>query len=482
MQQLGSLLRDRQVDLDEVLAKLVEALQRHFDAERATIYLVDHAARELVSRAAYLPEIAEIRLRLGEGIAGWVGARGESIRLGETRTDARFSRRIDATTGYDTRSMLCVPVRDADHVIVAVVQVLNRREGEFAEHHLADLQQVAEQLARLLDDTSLRSQLRPDHERPLSFRFNFIVGASAGMHAVYERVERCAATEATVLVRGETGTGKELIARAVHFNSPRRDRPLVKVDCAALPEQLIENELFGHEKGAYTGADQAAPGKVEAAEGGTLFLDEIGELSMATQGKLLRLLQDRTYLRVGGSTPRRANVRFVAATHRPLETLVEEGAFRSDLYYRLRVVEIGMPPLRERGHADLERLIDHFLFEHSRSHRRRGLELTAEARAALHGYSWPGNVRELEHAMESAVVLSPGQRITPDLFPFRQATRSLQRAEALGADAFVSPLRPLREVEEAYVRHVLELCDGNRSEAARRLGNGRNTQHRKLNG
>jgi len=478
MDELGALLHDRQVDLDEVLGKMVEALQAHFRADRATIYLVDHAARELVSRAASLPEISEIRLRLGEGIAGWVGARGESIVLGETRTDARFSRRIDASTGYLTRSMLCVPVRDADHTIVAVVQVLNRHEGEFSNAHLRDLQGIARSLARLLDGTSLRSQLRADHEQPLAFRFNFIVGASAQMREVYQRVERCATTEATVLVRGETGTGKELIARAVHFNSPRRDKPLVKVDCAALPEQLIENELFGHEKGAYTGADQRSEGKVAAADGGTLFLDEIGELSLPVQGKLLRLLQDRTYLRVGGRRPVAAHVRFVAATHRPLEELVEKGQFRSDLYYRLRVVEIRMPPLRDRGHADLERLIDHFLFEHARTHHRQGLTLSAEARAALHGYAWPGNVRELVHCLESAVVLCPGRVITPDLFPFRQLP--LREGPSLPGDAFVSPVRPLRDVERAYVRHVLELCDGNRSEAARRLGIGRNTLLRKI--
>jgi len=478
MNKLGSLLRDRQVDLDEVLAEMVEALQEHFAADRATIYLVDHAARELVSRAAYLPEISEIRLRLGEGIAGWVGARGESIVLGETRSDARFSRRIDASTGYETRSMLCVPVRDADHTIVAVVQVLNRQEGEFSEADLSELQEVARSLARLLDDTSLRSQLRADHEQPLAFRFNFIVGASAGMRAVYQRVERCADTDATVLIRGETGTGKELIARAVHFNSRRRDKPLVKVDCAALPENLIENELFGHERGAYTGADQRSDGKVAAAQGGTLFLDEIGELSLPTQGKLLRLLQDRTYLRVGGRTPQQANVRFVAATHRPLEEQVEAGQFRSDLYYRLRVVEIRMPPLRDRGHADLERLIDHFLFEHCRTHRRQGLSLTPEARAALHGYPWPGNVRELVHCLESAVVLCPGERITPDLFPFRQGAAVPQAPQA--PDHFMTPVRPLREVERAYVRHVLELCEGNRSEAARQLGIGRNTLLRKI--
>ena len=472
-------LRDRQVDLDAVLTELVGALQRHFDAERATVYLVDHAARELVSRAAYLPEIAEIRLKLGEGIAGWVGAKGEAIRVGATREDHRFSRRIDAATGFTTRSMLCAPVRDADRTIVAVVQVLNRRGGDFEPAHLADLERVSEQLARLLDATSLRSQLRADADKPLAFRFNFIVGASSAMTAVYQRLERAAATEATVLVRGETGTGKELIARAIHFNSRRRERALVKVDCAALPEALIENELFGHERGAYTGADTAADGKVHAADGGTLFLDEIGELSLAVQGKLLRLLQERSYLRVGGREPRQADVRFVAATHQPLEARVAAGQFRADLYYRLRVVELELPPLRQRGHVDLDRLVDHFLFEHGRTHGRPGMELTPDARAALHAYPWPGNVRELEHALEAAVVLCPSRRIDVDQLPLRG--RAAPPPDRL-PNAFVSDLVPLADLERSYVRYALAACGGNRSEAARRLGIGRNTLTRKLDG
>ncbi|MEZ4236035.1 MAG: sigma 54-interacting transcriptional regulator [Myxococcota bacterium] len=462
-------------DLDQVLADVVDRLARRFDADRATVYLVDHAARELVSRAAHLPEIAEIRLRLGEGVAGWVGQRGEPIRIGERDADERWTGRIDAATGYSTRSMLCVPIRGEADAIVGVVQVLNRHGGDFTHRELRDLEQVARHLAEMLDESSLRGQLRPDADKPLSFRFNFIVGESAAMVDVYERIERAAGTDATVLLRGETGTGKELFARAVHFNSPRRGAPLVKVDCAALPESLVENELFGHERGAFTGADREAHGKVAAANGGTLFLDEIGELPLPAQGKLLRLLQDRVFVRVGGTEPRPVNVRFVCATHRDLEQMVADGKFRDDLYWRLRVVDIEVPPLRRRGHVDLDRLVDHFLYEYARRHGR-DVRLSERARALIHAHPWPGNVRELEHCVESAVVLAPGPVIEAD----QLSLGGRRPPPELPEGAFVTAPRPLAEVERDYVRHVLALCDGSRTEAARRLGIGRNTLARKL--
>ncbi len=476
--ELWTLLRDRQVDLDHALLVLVRTLEDELEAERATIYVVDHASRELVSRAANLPEIREIRLRLGEGVAGWVAAKGETIRRGESSRDPRFSRRIDTATGYTTRSMLCCPVRDADPTIVAVLQVLNHRNADFSAGHERRLHILAEQVAELLDATSLRSQLRSDAETPLAFRFNFIVGESGAMQAVYDHVRRAAATEAMVLVRGETGTGKEIIARAIHFNSERRERPLVKVDCAALPENLIENELFGHERGAFTGADRSTDGRVAEAHGGTLFLDEIGKLSLPTQGKLLRLLQDRSYVKVGGTGAHTADLRFVAATHRPLEQMVEEGTFRADLFYRLAVVQIGMPPLRDRGHIDLDRLIDHFLYEHGRRHHRPGVRLSPEARSALHAHRWPGNVRELQHCLESAVVLSPGPLIDVASLPMHPRRAIHEVGEQ--AAGFHSEVVPLAELELAYVRYVLSLCEGNKSETARRLGIARNTLARKL--
>ncbi len=253
----------------------------------------------------------------------------------------------------------------------------------------------------------------------------------------------------------------------------------LKVDCAALPESLIENELFGHVRGAFTGADSNTEGKVAAADGGTLFLDEIGELSVAVQGKLLRLIQDREFLQVGGTVVKRVSVRFICATHVDLEEAVASGRLRADLYHRLRVVELAVPPLRDRGHVDLDRLVDHFLYEYTRRHGRADLRLTSAARAAMHSYSWPGNVRELERCIESAVVLAPDEGIPANALPIRGASTP-RRSHPVSSDAFVSAPDTLRRVELAYIRHVLALCQGNRSAAAKRLGIGRNTLARKL--
>ena len=483
LDEVRPLLAEQQLDLDDVLAAIVDEVARRFGADRATIYLLDRVRRELVSRAAHLPEITEIRLRLGEGVAGWVGQEGEPLLVHARDDDPRFTHRIDGLTGYRTRSTMCAPICAASspRSILGVLQVLNKQAGDFDTADLQALGDLAAELASLLDDTSLRAQLRPEHDKPLAFRFNFIVGESSPMQEVYDRIARAAATEAHVLIRGETGTGKTLFARAIHFNSKRREGPLVKVDCAALPGNLIENELFGHEKGAYTGADQTADGKVAAASGGTLFLDEIGELPLEVQGKLLRLMQERTYLRVGGTKTLSASVRFVCATQVDLEEAVRNGTFRADLYFRIRVVEVEVPPLRTRGHLDLDRLVDHFLYEFSRRHDRLGLGLSTEARAALHAWSWPGNVRELEHCIESAVILADGPEIAVEALPLKSVWphRAGDPAE-VEPTAFVTPVRPLREVERDYCRHVVQLCDGNQSLAAARLEIGRNTLARKL--
>ena len=473
LQQLLGDLADRPIDLEQVLRQIVDETTRRLHADRGTLYLVDHATRELVSRVAHLPEIAEIRLRVGEGIAGRVAAEGQAMRT--AADDPRQSRRVDAVTGYRTDSLLAVPLcRDA--VVVGVLQLLNHRDGAFRAEHEAALHRIADQVVTILDDTSLGSQLQPDNPRPLAFRFNQIVGESRSMRAIYEKLTRAADTSVTVLLRGETGTGKELIARAVHHNSPRRHGPLVKVDCAALPESLIENELFGHEKGAFTGADRRSEGKVHAARSGTLFLDEIGELSLPVQGRLLRLLQDRTFLRVGSTTPETADVRFVCATHVDLEQKVAAGTFRQDLYYRLRVVELTLPPLRARGHGDLDRLIDHFLFDLTRRHGRSPMRLSDAARQALHAWSWPGNVRELQHSLESAVVLSPGSTIEP-------GSLNLAPTQPVPVEGrFCSDLVPLADLEHAYAHWSLARHDGNKRATAATLGIGRNTLQRKLDG
>jgi len=472
---LHTLLRERRVDLDEVLARIVDRVADALRADRGTLFLVDHAAGQLVSRAAHLPEIAEIRLPLGQGVAGRVASSGLAVRVGTTDE----ARTVDRVTGYETRSLLGAPVTDARGRVVAVLELLNRRDGPFDAADEAHLTELAAEVAELLLASSLGPQLHPDQRHGLSYHYNGIVGASPVMRAAFDRTARAARTEATVLIRGESGAGKELFARAVHDNSARRDGPFVKVDCAALPATLIENELFGHRKGAYTSADGARTGLVDAAAGGTLLLDEVGELDPAVQGKLLRLVQDRQFLRVGGDRPVDADVRFVFATHRDLEADMASGRFREDLYWRIRVVEIHVPPLRQRGHADLDRLIDHLLVVSCQRHDRPGLSLSGATRATLHAHPWPGNVRELLHAVEAAVVMCPGERIRPEHLP---ATPGEVTRNPITDDprAFRTHPRPLREVESDYIDHVLALNDGNRTATARQLEISRSTLLRKL--
>ncbi len=448
-----------------------EAISR-LRADRGTLYILDRARNELVSQAAHLPELAEIRLRFGEGVAGWVARRGQVLNVALSDRDPRFSRRIDRLTGYRTRSILAAPVRSTQGAIIGVLQVLNKASGTFNREDERGL-------------AALAAEIGEHFQRPSDARFPHIIGDSAPMREVYDRTARAARTFATVLVRGASGSGKELIARALHAHSARRDGPFVKVDCAALPSQLIENELFGHERGAYTGAVQVREGKVASADGGTLFLDEIGELPLEVQGKLLRLLQDRTFIKVGGVDVQRADVRFVCATHQPVETLVSTGRLRQDLYYRLRVVEIVIPALRDRGPRDLDRLIDHFLERYARLYKRPGMRLTPAARARLHGHDWPGNVRELEHCVESAVVLSHRLEIDPGDLSLQPSHPTLlppsEHSEAAPPrEGFWTAVRPLREVERDYIRYTLDRFGGNRSAAARTLGIGRNTLIRKL--
>jgi Nif-specific regulatory protein len=332
----------------------------------------------------------------------------------------------------------------------------------------------------------LRAKERP--EQPVGYFFNKVIGESAPMKAIYKTIQKAAQTDATVLLRGESGTGKELFARAVHVNSRRRTKPFVKVDCAALPGSLIENELFGHEKGAFTGAEARQPGKFEVASGGTVFIDELGELPMPVQGKLLRVLQDREFERVGGTQTVQVDVRIVAATHRDLAEMVREGKFREDLYYRIKVVELRLPPLRARGPEDVVRLARHFVGTAARRHGRPAPAISAAALSRLSAYPWPGNVRELEHCLESAVVILDGDELLPEHLPLPGSAPVLT---ALGpaapgapatspAQAAPSALRPLAEVEREHILAVLEQLEGNRSLAARALEIGRNTLARKL--
>ena len=273
---------------------------------------------------------------------------------------------------------------------------------------LMSVERILKEKALERENHALKSQLNRDY--PLSG----MIGECESMQVLFKNIQKVAPTDSTVLVLGESGTGKELVARAVHDQSQRHDGPLISVNCAAIPETLIESELFGHEKGAFTGANANRKGLVEAADGGTLFLDEIGELPLEAQARLLRLLQEKEVRRVGSVQSKTVDVRLVAATHRNLKYLAKEGRFREDLYYRLHVVELKLPPLRERG-KDVEKLAQELLARTTRRMAKQEMSFSKEALDAIKKYSWPGNVRELENAIERAVILCDGQIIMPDL-------------------------------------------------------------------
>jgi Nif-specific regulatory protein len=475
---VGELVR-REVDLDALLAQVIDTVTRAMDADRGTFYLVDRARGELFSKAAHLPELREIRLALGQGVAGFVARTGETVNLPSSASDPRFHGAVDRSTGYATRSMLCVPVHGRDAEILGVLQLLNKKGTAFTEGDEALLRALASQVAMIVESTSLYPQLRAASPAPLAYRFNGIVGQGERMRRVYDVVARAAATDATVLVTGETGTGKGLIARAIHFNSKRAARPFVAVDCASLPATLIENELFGHERGAYTGADQRALGKFEAADGGTVFLDEIGEVPLTLQSKLLRVLQEREFERVGGRKPVRVDVRIVAATNRNLEDMVARQRFREDLYYRLRVLSLPLPALRERGAADLEQLLHHFLSVFAQRHAKPVARFSRAALARLHAHPWPGNIRELENCIEGAVVLCNGDTVdVPDLPLPPDGSKPAPRAA--GRPGVELGRLTWDEMEKLYIEAVLATHAGNRSAAARAMGIGRTTLLRKI--
>ena len=308
-------------------------------------------------------------------------------------------------------------------------------------------------------------------------RFDQIIGQSPAMLAVYDLTERVAATDATVLVTGESGTGKELVARAIHSLSPRRGGPFVAINCAAMPENLLESELFGHVKGAYTDARTAEPGLFAQANHGTILLDEIGDMPAGLQAKLLRVLQERTVRPVGGRSEVPIDVRIVASTNRDLESAIEEGKFREDLYYRIHVVHIGLPPLRARG-ADVLPLAQHFVVQFARRTGKNVSGIAAQAAEKLLAYAWPGNVRELQNSIERAVALTRFEQIVVEDLPDR--IRDYRRSHVLVAADDPTELVPLEEVERRYIARVMESVGGNKTAAARVLGVDRKRLYRML--
>jgi transcriptional regulator with GAF, ATPase, and Fis domain len=320
-------------------------------------------------------------------------------------------------------------------------------------------------------DLTMEVELLRDELSRIS-RGNQIIGESPQIKEVMDLVNRVAKSNATVLILGESGTGKELVANAIHYNSDRKNKPFVKVNCGALPENLLESELFGHEKGAFTGAISRKIGRFERAHGGSIFLDEIGEMSFSTQVKLLRVLQEKQIERVGSTEVIDVDVRIIAATNKDLKRLVEEGRFREDLYYRLNVIPIKIPPLRERK-QDIPLLVKYFLQKYSLETGRRGMTISDSALDKLKTYSWPGNIRELQNVIERAVILSPGREITEDQLP----PEIVKRDRQVELDEFKLPKNGvnLNDLEKSLIKQALDMTNDNQTEAARLLGITRHT-------
>jgi Nif-specific regulatory protein len=458
---------------DELLRLLVSSAMRLFSASGCSIALVAPEEKELVFPAVGGElEGEEIRLPLGTGVIGWVASRGEPAIVNDVATDDRFFAGVDKKTGFETRSILCVPLRDRSAVIGAI-EVLNTAHATgFDDADLALLEALAGVAATAIERTRAVARLRSANfalRSDVDIRYDLISGKSPSMAEVVETLRAAAPTRSTVLLLGESGVGKEVLARAIHRWSDRADGPFIAVNCVALTAELLESELFGHERGAFTGALAQKRGRFELAQGGTIFLDEIGDLDPKLQAKLLRALQEREFQRVGGTRDIRVDVRVIAATNRDLHHAMAERTFREDLYYRLAVVSVRVPPLRERR-EDISSLAEDLLARFARDLGKGQLALSADALDRLQSSEWPGNVRQLSNTIERAAVLAKGPVIrATDLA--MDASRSTPPPASLAdpLDAF-----PLSEAVEGYkmrrIRQALAQTGGNQSRAAELLG------------
>jgi len=465
------------VEPERVVTVILEAATQLCEVEGCSLALLDEVGQQLAFVVMAGPaQVEEFRVALGQGIGGWVAQTGEPVLCNDVSQDPRFFQGIDRQTGFTTRSILCVPLKQHDQII-GVIEALNTIKPEgFSTEDLQFLTALGGLAGTALVRTQAFARVRnagAAFQEVVQERYRLVNGNAPAMQEAMRIAHTVAATNTTVLLLGESGTGKEVVARAIHQWSPRAEHPFVAINCVALTPDLLASELFGHERGAFTGATAQKKGKFEIADGGTLFLDEIGELAPELQVKLLRVLQDKEFQRVGGVKDIRVNVRILAATNRDLHQAMQRGTFREDLYYRLNVVALTLPPLRDRL-ADLPALVRHFIAHYGREVNRPGLGISQDAVDMLQAYDWPGNVRELQNAIERAAVLSSGPYITPADFTaeIRQAAHPLDSTspQMQGIDATLPLTAAVEAFKRARVLQALEQAGWNRSQAAKSLG------------
>jgi Nif-specific regulatory protein len=462
--------------LEALEKQVLESIFEVAPADRAAILLCEHGAEEWTSVFGWDRRAGPNQaVQVSRTIVSQVLADGVAILSNDVPSDQSFS---DTASIVERRirSVLAVPLEVFDRILGVIYLDASNPDARFDENHLQLLTAIGSIAAAALENARRMESLEQENRRlqeEISLEHN-MVGDSPRMRDVYQFIARVAPRDTTVLIYGESGTGKELVARAIHRTSGRANKPCVAINCAALAESLLESELFGHEKGSFTGAIAQKKGKLEIAEGGTVFLDEVGELAPLLQAKLLRVLQEREFERVGGTRTIKLDVRLVTATNRDLEEEVKKGRFRDDLFYRLNVVSLRMPALRERR-EDIPLLASYFAAKFSQRSNRPVLGVSSQARTCLTNYDWPGNVRELENAIERAVVLGSSDMILPEDLP----EAILERAEASGGAAGMAAFHDsLREAKKQLILNAFEQAQGSYTEAAKLLGLHPNYLHR----
>jgi Nif-specific regulatory protein len=459
-------------DLEKNLAQTMHVLGDLLEMERGSVFLLDDGTKELRIVAAHgltKDQIEKGKYKTGEGIVGRVLEKGYPVVVPDVEEEPLFLNKTGSRIKRSGISFLCVPIKfKGESIGVLSADRIFKDRAITINEDIRVLEIVASIIAQHVilwrhykkseqEKENLKLELKGKYSLPN------IIGTSDKMQEVFEAVHRVANSKATVLLYGESGTGKELIAKAIHYMSPRTKGPFIRFNCASIPEGLLESELFGHEKGAFTGAINARKGRFELACGGTILLDEVGDLPITLQPKILRVLQEKEFERVGGERTIKIDVRLIAATSRNLEELVSKGKFREDLYYRLNVVPLFMPALRERK-EDIPHLTEHFLKRFNEENDK-NISISPESLRILIGYSWPGNVRELENTMERLVVMSNGKSIEPSDLPIN--IRLLSSKVVLQKDSLKTGIE---DMEKSSILHALEETGWVQAKAARVLG------------
>ncbi len=480
------------IEPEELIAAVVVKTRELLNADGCSIILIDHETNEF-----YFPYVAnepeggerllrDLRFPADKGVAGWVVRNGIPLHVPDTAKDPRFYPGIDQESGVDTHSILCVPLKSRSGMI-GVIEVVNHRGGDFNSSDLPVLESLAGSIAIALENAQLYQRIKLsearlreqvialERERVAGALFPDIVGRSPAMEKVYRLMESACASPITVLIEGETGTGKELIARALHARSDRREHPFVAVNCGALPETLLESELFGHRRGSFTGAVADKRGLFSVANGGTIFLDEIGDTVPALQVKLLRALQEGEFLPVGGTAPERVDVRVVCATNRNLMEEVRANRFREDLYYRLSAFPVTLPPLRQRS-EDIPLLVAHFLGRLGDKWKKQLRGTSEAALAMLSRYHWPGNVRELENEMARALTLAADG----DALELHHLSAKIAGDQATAPRARGTLKQARAQFEREHIAGVLASHQHNVSHSAKALGISRVALQKKM--